>query len=102
MKNLVIATFVAAEGELETLAEVLRTEILPDTRAFDGCIELHVYQEEGTDSLTLVEDWVSLEHYDRYLAWRAEQGSFALVENLVEGGVEAGVRLQRFLARKDI
>ena len=100
MKNLIIATFIAAEGKFETLAEVLKAS-LPDTRAFDGCIELDVYQEEGTNTFTIVEDWSSLEHYDKYLAWRVEGGLSELLEDLLEGGYPAGFKVQKFVARSE-
>jgi len=101
MNNLIIATFAAAEGKFESLAQVLK-EALPDTRAFDGCIELDVYQEQGTNTFTLVEDWASFEHYDRYLAWRMEGGMAAMLEDLLEGGFPAGFKVQKFLARKEL
>lgn len=77
-------------------------ESLPDTRAFDGCIELDVYQEEGTNIFTIVEDWSSFEHYDKYLAWRTEGGMAELLEDLLEGGFPAGFKVQKFLARNDV
>jgi len=101
MNNLIIATFAAAEGKFESLAQVLK-EALPDTRAFDGCIELDVYQEQGTNTFTLVEDWASFDHYDRYLAWRIEGGMAAMLEDLLEGGFPAGFKVQKFLARKEL
>ena len=48
MQNLIIATFIAAEGKFDSLEEILK-QSLPDTRAFDGCLQLDVYQEEGTN-----------------------------------------------------
>jgi quinol monooxygenase YgiN len=101
MKNLIIATFIAAEGKFETLTELLKAS-LPDTRAFDGCIELDVYQEEGTNTFTIVEDWSSFEHYDKYLAWRAEGGLAELLEDLLEGGYPAGFKVQKFVARTEL
>jgi len=101
MKNLIIATFIAAEGKLETLAGVLK-ESLPDTRAFDGCIELNVYQEDGTNTFTIVEDWSSFEHYDKYLAWRTEGGLAELLEGLLEDGFPAGFKVQKFVARREL
>jgi len=101
MKNLIIATFIAAEGKFENLAGALK-DSLSDTRAFDGCIELDVYQEEGTNTFTIVEDWSSFEHYDRYLAWRTEGGMAALLEDLLEGGFPAGFKVQKFVARIEL
>jgi len=101
MKNLIIATFVAADGEFQALCDALKAS-LPDTRAFDGCIELNVYHEAGTNTLTVVEDWESFEHYDKYLAWRTSEGMGDTLEGLLEGGFPAGFRVQKFLAKADL
>jgi len=100
MKNLVIATFPVAEGKCEQLQAAL-IAALPDTRAFDGCISLDVYQELGTKSFTLVEDWESFEHYERYLVWRMEGGLAETLDSLLDGGAQS-FRVQRFQARPDI
>ena len=48
-------------------------KILPDTRAYDGCQGLDVYGNlDDTGTLVLYERWESLQHYEKYLAWRTE------------------------------
>ena len=49
-------------------------EILPDTRAFEGCesVTVHVDQD-APGALVLVQRWASREHYRRYAAWRASR-----------------------------
>jgi len=60
-------------------------EILPDTRAFDGCQSLGVYQEGDGEALVFIEYWDSAEHYQRYLDWRTETGVLnQLVDLLAE------------------
>ena len=50
-------------------------EILPDTRAYDGCQRIDVYfNTEDTGNMVLVEHWDSRAHYEKYLAWRTETG----------------------------
>jgi quinol monooxygenase YgiN len=100
MKNLIIATFPAAEGKAEQLAAALAAA-LPDTRAFDGCIRIDVYQEKGTSTCTIVEDWESFDHYDRYLEWRVEGGLMTTLDELLENG-SSGFRVQKFQARNDL
>ena len=100
VRNLVIATFPAREGKFEQLKAAL-IAALPDTRAFEGCISLDVYQEQGTQAFTIVEDWESFDHYDRYLSWRMDGGLAELLEELLEGGV-SGFRVQKFDAQRDI
>ena len=101
MQNLIIASFIAAEGKFDSLEEILK-QSLPDTRAFDGCLQLDVYQEEGTSTFTIVEDWSSFEKYDEYLAWRMEGGMAELLDDLLEGGFPAGFKVQKFLAKRDL
>tara|TARA_B100000809_G_scaffold252972_1_gene288358 strand:- start:660 stop:953 length:294 start_codon:yes stop_codon:yes gene_type:complete len=49
--------------------------LLPDTRAYDGCQSVDVYQDQGDSGLIyLVEDWKSKAHQQRYQAWRDETG----------------------------
>lgn len=67
MKTLTIAEFPAKNGKLEELEETLRAA-LPDTRAFDGCISIQTYLHPETSTFTLIEDWESPQHYQRYLA----------------------------------
>lgn len=73
MNNLVLATFPAQAGKLENLKNLFR-EKLVETRAFEGCLSIEVYVEEGTETIHLVEDWESLAHYEKYLQWRIETG----------------------------
>ena len=50
-------------------------EILPETRAYDGCQSLDVYfNTEDTGNMVMVEFWDSRAHYEKYLNWRTETG----------------------------
>ena len=50
-------------------------EILPDTRAYDGCQSLDVYfNTEDTGNMVMVAFWDSRVHYENYLNWRTETG----------------------------
>ena len=102
MKNLIIVKFPAAKGKFDELEAALKV-ILPETRAFEGCRSLDVYQEQGTETFTLVEDWESFDHYDRYLQWRSEGALPQLLDELLEGGLSAQpARIQKFQARPDV
>ena len=100
MQNLIIATFPAAEGKFDQLQAAL-IAALPETRAFDGCRSLDVYQEQGSQTFTIVEDWESFDHYDRYLQWRMQGGLAKLLDELLDGGA-SGFKVQKFQARADI
>ena len=64
----------AAPGTIDKLKDVF-AEILPDTRAYDGCegLDVHLNQDDG-DNLVIVERWQSRPHYEKYFAWRQETG----------------------------
>jgi quinol monooxygenase YgiN len=64
----------AAPGSIDKLKQIF-VEILPDTRAYDGCegLDVHLNQDDG-DNLVIVERWQSRPHYEKYFAWRQETG----------------------------
>ena len=88
MKNLVIVSFPAKAGSLETLKEAMR-RALPDTRIFDGCLSVNTFIEESTNTIHLIEDWESLNHQAAYLNWRVETGLLDNLDLFLEGGASA-------------
>lgn len=69
----------AKPGAGDSLLETFRS-ILPDTRAYDGCIGVDTLRgRDDPDTLMLIETWESRAHYEKYFAWRQESG---LVEQL--------------------
>lgn len=70
----VTLAFSAVPERVEEFKTLLK-ELLPDTRAYDGCQSVDVYQDQGDSGLIyLVEDWESKAHQQRYQAWRDETG----------------------------
>ena len=70
----------AKSGTGDALAGVFK-QILPDTRAFEGCNGVTVLQnEDDSDTLVLVEEWDTKQHHEKYMGWRTETG---LVDQLV-------------------
>ena len=60
----------AVEGVKEGLKGML-----PDTRAYDGCIEVYATQDQDNPgTIVAVEKWESRQHYEKYFAWRQERG----------------------------
>lgn len=96
MRDRIIAEFPAAEGKRAELEAALRAA-LPDTRAFDGCRDIKTLYEGESDTFVLIEKWDSAEHYDKYLAWRVENGLGALLEPLLKGGM-AGFKVRKLTA----
>ena len=81
----IIAEFHAAPGKLDELLATLKA-VLPDTRAYDGCRGLDSWLDQERSTIVLTEQWDSFDHYDRYLAWRAETGVLAAAAGQLEGG----------------
>lgn len=50
-------------------------EILPDTRAYDGCQKIDVFFDtEDTGRMVVVEHWDSRAHQEKYRDWRDGTG----------------------------
>ena len=63
----------------ESLEELLKyfKEILAETRSYEGCQGVHLYQNKETPTkLTIHAKWVSEEAQKKYIAWRMETGEF--------------------------
>ena len=85
-----MAVLVLVEGSVKSEAMddmiALMNEILPDTRAYDGCQGVHVHTNlDAPNDLALVEYWDSRVHYEKYLAWRAETGVLEKIASLLSG-----------------
>ena len=101
-EEFIMSVMVTAEFKLksETAEAVIQTmtDILPDTRAYDGCQSVESYYETETYSLLLIEIWESSEHQQKYLGWRVETG---LVEKVGEM-LAAAPEFRTFEIRDDI
>ncbi|HCL26561.1 MAG: antibiotic biosynthesis monooxygenase [SAR202 cluster bacterium] len=64
----------------------LLESLLPDTRAYDGCLRVDVYQDQDSPGrILLVEDWESKQHQQRYQSWRDESGIAEVVGPFLAG-----------------
>ncbi|MBC8279499.1 MAG: antibiotic biosynthesis monooxygenase [Chloroflexi bacterium] len=72
------------EARLDEFKQVLK-EALPDTRAFVGCISVAVLEDhEEPGSITLLEEWDSVEDQVKYINWRTETGMMETLGSFVE------------------
>lgn len=73
----------AQPDKVDQLIETFR-QILPDTRAYDGCegVEVQQNQDEKTN-VVLIERWATRPQYEKYLAWRTETGALEALGALV-------------------
>ena len=50
--------------------------ILPNTRDFDGCIEVQVVSNQDDPlNMIIIQKWKTRQHYEKYLAWRVKTGA---------------------------
>jgi quinol monooxygenase YgiN len=60
--------------------------ILGDTRCFTGCEFIEVYQDRSDPTAwAFVERWDDKANYEKYLAWRGENGSLAQIVAMLDG-----------------
>jgi quinol monooxygenase YgiN len=60
--------------KVEQLKSFLKAD-LPDTRQFEGCQAVSVYQDEDVPaSIVVWGTWDSRNHFEKYLAWRTARG----------------------------
>ncbi len=75
----------AKEGCIEKLRSMFK-DILPDTRGFEGCVSLHVVQnQDDAQNLVVVEQWDTRQHYEKYLEWRTERGDLETLSAMFDG-----------------
>lgn len=83
MPTQVILDITAREDKLNELKNYLR-EILPETRQYPGYIALDVLTNiENPNNLVVYETWESPEAYQTYVNWRAENGVFDKLGEMV-------------------
>ena len=64
--------------------KILLRELLPDTRSYEGCLKVDVYQgHDNPETIYLVEDWESKVHQQKYQAWRGDSGIAEVVGNFL-------------------
>lgn len=71
------------DGSYEDLRKLL-VDALPETRSYDGNIDIScVHDQDDPNRVIIIERFESRQHYESYLAFRMESGTFnALLELL--------------------
>lgn len=81
----VILEFRVKQDCIEKLRSWMQ-KILPGTRGFDGCNTIYLIQNQDTPTgIMVVEQWVSRQHYEKYLQWRIETGIMAELTGMMDG-----------------
>lgn len=74
MSVTILLDLIAKPGSIDALKDIF-VEILPATRAYDGCegLDVKINNDDG-NNLVIIEHWKSRQHYEKYFAWRQETG----------------------------
>ena len=94
MTTLVFVDLKPNSNDKDALLEYLGS-IIEDTRNYDGCQFCDIYLEDDDVGMIFVENWESKAHYDKYLAWRTEQGIGDLLGPILEGGFPEGLIVRK-------
>lgn len=85
MTTQVILEFRAKPDCIEKARDWLKG-VLPDTRSFDGCVTLHVVQNQDDPAgIMIIEQWDTRAQYEKYLAWRTERGDMVAFGAMMDG-----------------
>ncbi|ATF18126.1 putative quinol monooxygenase [Phaeobacter gallaeciensis] len=81
-KEAIIVTVKAVPSLFDELVEITQT-MMPETRAFPGCIEAHLLLAPEREEMVIFQIWESSEAQSAYLTWRAEKGDFERLGELI-------------------
>ena len=84
MSVMVSVEFPVQTGKMVSFLEFI-AKALPATRAFDGCLKVETFAEDGGGSLILIEAGETLDHQKAYMKWRMDTGLMAALEPFVSG-----------------
>ena len=77
---------VLKEGQVDNFIELCE-EAYKVTRAYDGCHGINLtLNVENQNNFVMTETWESKEHYEKYLAFRNEDGTVGLIGSLCDEG----------------
>jgi len=97
MSVLVLLEALVKPKEISSMKSYL-AEILPASRAFDGCQAFDVYfNTENESQLVVIERWEPRPDHEKYPGWRTETGVMQKI-----GGMLAGAPSIRFFERSNM
>lgn len=77
---------VLKEDQVEKFTELCK-EAYKVTRAYDGCHEINLtFNVENNNNFVMTETWESKEHYEKYLAFRTQDGTVELIGSVCDEG----------------
>ena len=85
----IIAEFRVKGNQTEAFKSILAGALV-ETRSFEGCKGVDVFEDQEKSVFYALSNWGSHSDYDKYLAWRTEQGIGDLLGPMLEGGFPEG------------
>ena len=77
---------VLKEGLVDEFVEICKGAY-PVTRAYDGCKGINLtLNVDDSRNFVMTETWDSKEHYEKYLAFRTEDGTVGAITSMCETG----------------
>ena len=73
MTEIVISKLKSKNEKFDELKKFLK-EKLPEARTFSGCKGIHACTDEKDKAVLLYEIWESVDHHQKYVQWRKQQG----------------------------
>ena len=80
-----------AKAKPEKIKELKRllAKYLPETRSYEGCIDIIIYEENDKEGIfVFYENWENFYAYERYLDYRTKQGVMDEIGALLTGAPE--------------
>lgn len=96
MEIKIIAEFRVKADQTEAFKTLLGSALV-DTRSFKGCRSVDIYEDSEIPVFYALSNWDSHSDYDKYLAWRTEQGMGDLLDSLLVGGFPGGFTVRKVL-----
>ena len=82
----VLVEGILKEGLVDEFVEIC-TGAYPVTRAYDGCQGIKLTLNiDNQKNFVMTEVWDSKEHYEKYLAFRAEEGVMDAIASMCDDG----------------
>jgi len=81
----IILELTAKPGRTRKVVEIM-ANALPETRAYDGCIDVTIHiNEEMAEEILLIEHWETTAKYKAYFQWRVDSGFPAQIDPFLAG-----------------
>lgn len=90
-----IAEFRVKGDQTEAFRSMLAGALV-ETRSFEGYKGVDIFEDQEKSVFYALSNWGSHSDYDKYLAWRTEQGIGDLLGPMLGGGFPEGFGVRKF------